>query len=134
MGEENTPQVRSVLLEGNRVTRTASPGRALRTHPALVVFTQGHLRVVLLPIVYNAMSQRESLRATGLFQALHRCARRRIAPRLPGVDDAHSASRTRSLTSLRTRSPCRTIQASTYRQLVQPAVEATQIRWDANDE
>ncbi|KAK2077833.1 hypothetical protein QBZ16_004681 [Prototheca wickerhamii] len=59
----------------------------------------GHLRVVLLPIVYNAMSQRESLRATGLFQALHR-----------------------------------TIQASTYRQLVQPAVEATQIRWDANDE
>lgn len=34
---------------------------------------QGHLRVVLIPIVYNALSQKSMLRSLGLFKALHRC-------------------------------------------------------------
>ncbi|KAL6781567.1 hypothetical protein ACKKBF_B08540 [Auxenochlorella protothecoides x Auxenochlorella symbiontica] len=33
---------------------------------------QGHLRVVLIPIVYNALSQKSMLRSLGLFKALHR--------------------------------------------------------------
>lgn len=36
---------------------------------------QGHLRLVLLPIVYNALVTREDLRATPLFRALHRVMR-----------------------------------------------------------
>jgi hypothetical protein len=32
---------------------------------------QGHLRLVLLPIVYNAMAQRADLRATPMFKAMH---------------------------------------------------------------
>lgn len=35
---------------------------------------QGHLRLVILPIVYNAMSQKPELRQTLLFRALHRWA------------------------------------------------------------
>ncbi len=35
---------------------------------------QGHLRLVILPIVYNAMSQKAGLRNSPLFRALHRCA------------------------------------------------------------
>ena len=36
---------------------------------------QGHLRLVLLPIVYNAMAQKENLRALPLFAALRRAMR-----------------------------------------------------------
>lgn len=32
---------------------------------------QGHLRLVLLPIVYNAMAEKDEMRTTGLFTALH---------------------------------------------------------------
>lgn len=37
---------------------------------------QGHLRLVLLPVVYNAMQAKEELRATPLFSALSRAMRR----------------------------------------------------------
>ncbi len=40
------------------------------------VTPQGHLRLVLLPIVYNAMAQRPDLRASPLFRALHAAVRR----------------------------------------------------------
>ena len=36
---------------------------------------QGHLRLILLPIVYNAMAQRENLRSLPLFRALQRAMR-----------------------------------------------------------
>ena len=36
---------------------------------------QGHLRLVLLPIVYNALVVRQDLRSTPLFRALHRAIR-----------------------------------------------------------
>ena len=36
---------------------------------------QGHLRLVLVPIVYNAMAQREELHGHPLFRALHRSLR-----------------------------------------------------------
>lgn len=33
---------------------------------------QGHLRLILLPIVYNAMAQKPEMRSLALFHALHR--------------------------------------------------------------
>lgn len=36
---------------------------------------QGHLRLILLPIVYNAMAQKQKLRSTPFFRALHRALR-----------------------------------------------------------
>lgn len=41
----------------------------------LLCAPQGHLRLVLLPIVYNAMAQKETLRALPLFAALQRAMR-----------------------------------------------------------
>jgi hypothetical protein len=42
----------------------------------LTCMLQGHLRLVLLPIVYNAMAQRSDLRITPFFKALHRTMKR----------------------------------------------------------
>ena len=45
-------------------------------HRHLTFILQGHLCLVLLPIVYNAMAQRSDLRITPFFKALHRAMKR----------------------------------------------------------
>lgn len=40
-----------------------------------VIMAQGHLRLILLPIIYNAMAAKENLRALPLFTALHQAMR-----------------------------------------------------------
>ena len=50
-------------------------GSARFHHLCTFCCVQGHLRLVLLPIVYNAMAQKENLRALPLFAALQRAMR-----------------------------------------------------------
>jgi hypothetical protein len=53
---------------------------------------QGHMRLVLLPIVYNAMAQQERLRASPLFRALHAAVcRSAYAPLVHQLDAEHLA-------------------------------------------
>lgn len=51
----------------NAVLTEALPGLGLTCSS----YEQGHLRLVLLPIVYNAMAEKDEMRTTGLFTALH---------------------------------------------------------------
>ena len=60
-----------LVFAAHRKQRSATAANPI----ARLLCPQGHLRLVLLPIVYNALAQREDLHSHPLFQALHRTLR-----------------------------------------------------------
>ena len=66
--------VRAVKIGILTLLRTSSPIPCLNLPSTTrrCANAQGHLRLILLPIVYNAMAQKPEMRSLPLFHALHR--------------------------------------------------------------